>query len=89
MASPDIDADAIVRDAFEAAAPKLADEFAALDPDADVWVSLQLDSMEHLSVMEHLSRSIDRDIPERDYPQLLTLAAIRRYVTSSPGCASG
>ena len=38
--------------------------------------------MDHLSGMENLSRAIGRDIPESDYPHLLTLDAMRRYVDS-------
>lgn len=74
-----------VRDAFVAVAPEVEDELDDLDPQVDVWNELQLDSMDHLSVMENLSRLIGRDIPESDYPQLLTLDAIERYVDSSSG----
>lgn len=74
----------IVDAAFLAVAPEIGDELADLDSHADVWHELQLDSMDHLSVMERLSAAIGRDIPESDYPRLLTLDAIRRYVDSSP-----
>lgn len=72
-----------VHEAFVAVAPELSDELHMLDPDVDVWVELQLDSMDHLSVVENLSRVIGRDIPEADYPELLTVAAIRRYVDAA------
>ncbi len=75
-----------VRSAFDAVAPEAGEVLVTLDPDADVWEALQLDSMDHLAVVERLAQAIGRDIPESDYPQLLTLAAIHRYVDgAAPG----
>lgn len=75
----------MVYEGFLAVAPGNDARLRALDPDVDVWEALDLDSMDHLAVMEHLSRAIGRDVPESDYPHLLTLATIQRYVEASTG----
>ena len=69
-----------VHEAFVAVAPEIEDELRDLPTDVDVWAELQLDSMDHLAVIEHLAAAIGSDIPEADYPELITLAAIHRYV---------
>lgn len=74
--------DQTVHAAFVAVAPELDEELSQLDPEADVWLELQLDSMDHLAVIEQLSGAIGRDIPESDYPELISVAAIRRYLAS-------
>lgn len=71
---------ATVHEAFVAVAPEIDDELRDLPTDVDVWAELQLDSMDHLAVIEHLSTAIGQDIPESDYPELITLEAIHRYV---------
>jgi acyl carrier protein len=71
---------ATVHEAFVAVAPEIDDELRALATDVDVWAELQLDSMDHLAVIENLSAAIGIDIPEADYPELITLDAIHRYV---------
>ena len=61
-------------------APELESELASLDRDVDFWTELQLDSMDHLSVMTRLATQADRDIPERDYPRLTTINELRSYL---------
>lgn len=73
-------AERTVTEAICDVAPELAEELGELDAGADVWTELGLDSMDHLSVMERLSAALGRDVPESDYPALLTLAAMREYV---------
>ena len=48
-------------------------DFDALDPDDDLRTQLDLDSMDFLNVMIALHEKIAIDIPEADYPKLLTL----------------
>lgn len=69
--------------AIAAVAPELDDELDELDPSVDFWTEFQLDSMDHLSVMTRLSEATGRDIPERDYPQLLSLDQIKSYMKSA------
>ena len=72
--------DALVRRAIAEVAPELAPELDDLDPNVDLWRELELDSMDHLSVMTRLSEATGRDIPERDYPKLRSLNAICEYL---------
>jgi acyl carrier protein len=72
--------DALVRRAISEVAPELAPELDDLDPNVDLWRELELDSMDHLSVMTRLSEATGRDIPERDYPKLRSLNAICDYL---------
>ena len=73
--------DALVRRAITEVAPELAPELDELDPNVDLWRELELDSMDHLSVMTRLSEATGRDIPERDYPKLRSLNEICDYLT--------
>jgi acyl carrier protein len=72
--------DALVRRSLSEVAPELAPELDDLDPNVDLWRELELDSMDHLSVMTRLSEATGRDIPERDYPKLRSLNAICEYL---------
>ena len=62
-------------------APELEAELEDLDPGVDLWRELELDSMDHLSVMTRLAEATGRDIPERDYPSLSSVDAICAYLT--------
>jgi acyl carrier protein len=66
-------------------APELEPELADLDHDVDFWTELQLDSMDHLSVMTRLATQAGRDIPERDYPRLTTVNELRNYLAPDAG----
>jgi acyl carrier protein len=74
------DSIAMVHSAIAEVAPELEPELADLDPDVDFWLELQLDSMDHLSIMTRLSEQIGRDIPERDYPRLTTVNTLCAYL---------
>jgi len=73
--------DALVRSALVEVAPELEPELDDLDPDVDLWRELELDSMDHLSVMTRLSEVTGREIPERDYPRLRSLRSIGDYLS--------
>jgi hypothetical protein len=62
-------------------APDVAGDLATLDHDADLWIELGLDSMDHLAVMERLAAQSGHPIEERDYPRLTTVNALRRHLT--------
>ncbi len=66
--------------AVAAVAPELEPELAELDPDADFWIELELDSMDHLAIMARLSEQTGLEIPEHDYPRLTTLNGLRDYL---------
>jgi len=76
----ELDVEELVRSAITEIAPELGPELAELDPNVDLWRELELDSMDHLSVMTRLAEATGRDIPERDYPSLVTMRAIRDYL---------
>ncbi len=78
----DSDLTALVTRAIADVAPEVEPELADLDPDADLWAELELDSMDHLSVMTRLSEATGREIPERDYPALTSLNQIRDYLAA-------
>ena len=63
-------------------APELEPELAGLDPDVDFWTELQLDSMDHLAIMTRLATESGREIPERDYPRLTTVNALRAFLSA-------
>ena len=76
----ELDIAALVRSAITDVAPEVAPELDELDPDVDLWRELELDSMDHLSVMTRLSEATGREIPERDYPSLSTMRSICDYL---------
>ena len=71
---------AMILAAIADVAPELEPELADLDHDVDFWTELELDSMDHLSVMTRLATQTGRDIPERDYPRLTTINELRTYL---------
>lgn len=54
---------------------------AALDPGADFHDELDLDSMDILNLVIGLHDSTGVEIPERDYPQLVTVDACVAYLS--------
>ena len=58
-------------------------DFEALDPDADLRDELDLDSMDFLNFVIGLHDRIGIEVPERDYPQLLTLDMCVRYLDAA------
>ena len=78
-------ASTLVRDVLIGVAPERVDALDALDADVDLWEALDLDSLDHLTVMNKLADALGRDIPERDYPRLLSVRQLRDYVGSCEG----
>ena len=56
---------------------------ATIDPDAELGPELDLDSMDFLNLVERVCTATGVDIPEHDYPQILTLAAFGRYLVDA------
>jgi acyl carrier protein len=52
----------------------------ALDPDAPVQEALDLDSMDFLNLVTAVEEETGREVPERDYPTISTLAAFTAYL---------
>lgn len=74
----------LVFGAIAEVAPEVEPELVGLDRDADLWEELELDSMDHLSVMTILSDATGREIPERDYPSLMSVSQLCGYLAIEP-----
>jgi acyl carrier protein len=57
---------------------------ATIDPQDELQVQCDLDSMDFLTLVEGVSTVVGRDIPERDYPQLMSLQSFAEYLSSPP-----
>jgi len=55
-------------------------ELDALDDAADLRDELDLDSMDFLNVLIAIKAATGVEVPERDYPQVRTLAGLLDYV---------
>ena len=75
-----VDLVTMILSAIADVAPELEPELADLDHDVDFWTELQLDSMDHLSVMTRLTQQTGVEIAERDYPRLTTVTALRDFL---------
>jgi acyl carrier protein len=58
---------------------------AAISPDADVREALDIDSMDILNFVIALHTRLRVDIPEVDYPKLLTIAGATAYLAKKLG----
>jgi acyl carrier protein len=76
---------ALVLDVLGGIAPE-ADP-SSLGEDEDMREALDLDSMDFLNLVTGLHARTGIDIPERDYPQLLTLAGAVAYLAARPPAA--
>ena len=55
-------------------------DVAAVKPEADLREALDIDSMDFLNFVTALHQKLGIDIPERDYPKLVTLNCAVAYV---------
>jgi acyl carrier protein len=78
-----VDLVTMILSAIADVAPELEPELADLDHDVDFWTELQLDSMDHLSVMTRLTQQTGVEIAERDYPHLTTVVALRDFLAAN------
>lgn len=78
-----VDLVTMILSAIADVAPELEPELADLDHDVDFWTELQLDSMDHLSVMTRLTQQTGVEIAERDYPRLTTVTALRDFLAEN------
>jgi hypothetical protein len=79
---PAVDIVTMILSAIADVAPDVHDELADLDHDVDIWTTLQLDSMDHLAVMDRLAAQSGRTIEESDYPRLTTINALRNHLST-------
>jgi len=55
---------------------------ASIDPEADVRAALDIDSMDFLNFVTALHEKFAADIPEVDYPKLITIAGAAAYLAA-------
>ncbi len=72
----------IVMAAVASVAPEAEEELPDLDHAADLFESLGLDSMDHLSVMTEIAERTGIEIPEREYGQLRSLDALAQRIVT-------
>lgn len=53
---------------------------ATLDHEVDLREQVDLDSMDFLNLMEAVAAATGVEVPERDYPQVATLAGLTAYI---------
>lgn len=73
---------AIVLDELGNIAPEA--DLQALDPKADLRTALDIDSMDFLNFVTAIHRRLGINIPEVDYPKLITLAGAIDYLEAPP-----
>ena len=75
---------AVVKEELENIAPDV--DIEAVDPSADLREALDIDSMDFLNFVTAVHRRLGVDIPEKDYPKLITLEAAIQYLEAKrPG----
>jgi acyl carrier protein len=78
---------AVVLAVLKRVAPEI-DE-ASVRPDVSLREQLDLDSMDFLHVMLALHKRLGVDIPEADYPKLMTIEGTVAYLASKKAVDSG
>jgi acyl carrier protein len=74
----DADLNRIVRTVLAQIAPEA--DLETLDPDADLHMELDIDSMDFLNFVIGLHEATGVEVPERDYPRLSTLGGCIEYL---------
>jgi acyl carrier protein len=57
-------------------------DMAAVDPAADLREAIDIDSMDFLNLVTALHHRLNVDIPEVDYPKLVTVDGAVAYITA-------
>jgi acyl carrier protein len=83
----DIDIRKVVQEELNNIAPEI--DLAGLDPAADLREALDIDSMDFLNLVTALHQRLGVDIPEIDYPKLITLDGAVAYLAAHLGSSKG
>jgi acyl carrier protein len=75
----DIDIKKVVQEELNNIAPEA--DLATVDPAADLREALDVDSMDFLNFITAIHQRLGIDIPELDYPKLVTLNGAVAYIT--------
>jgi acyl carrier protein len=76
----DIDVRKVVQEELSNIAPEI--DFATVDPAADLREAIDIDSMDFLNFITAIHHRLGVDIPEVDYPKLVTLNGAVAYIKS-------
>jgi acyl carrier protein len=79
----DIDIRKVVQEELNNIAPEV--DMASVDPAADLREALDIDSMDFLNFVTAIHHRLSIDIPEIDYPKLITLDGVVAYITAHLG----
>ena len=79
----DIDVRKVVQEELNNIAPEA--DLASIDPGADLREALDIDSMDFLNFVTAIHHRLGVDIPELDYPKLVTLDGAIAYLTAKLG----
>ena len=83
----EIDIRKVVLEELNNIAPEV--DLATVGPAADLREALDIDSMDFLNFITAIHHRLGVDIPELDYPKLLTLDGAVAYLTTHAGSAKG
>ena len=76
----DIDIQKAVQEELNNIAPEI--DLAGIDPAADLREALDIDSMDFLNFITAIHHRLGIDIPELDYPKLVTLDGAVKYLAA-------
>jgi acyl carrier protein len=74
----DVDIRMVVQEELNNIAPEI--DLASVDPAADLREALDIDSMDFLNFVTAVHHRLGVDIPEADYPKLITLNGAATYL---------
>ena len=79
----DIDIYKVLQEELNNIAPEI--DMSGIDPAADLREAMDIDSMDFLNFITALHRRLGVDIPEIDYPKLVTLDGAITYLKAKLG----
>ena len=77
----DIDISKVLQEELNNIAPEI--DMTGIDPAADLREAMDMDSMDFLNFITALHRRLGIDIPEIDYPKLVTLDGAITYLKAN------
>ena len=83
----DIDIRKVVQEELNNIAPEI--DMATVDPAVDLREAIDIDSMDFLNFITAIHQRLGLDIPELDYPKLVTLNGALAYLTQHLAAPKG
>ena len=79
----DLDIRKVIKEELNNIAPEV--DLANVDPAADLREAIDIDSMDFLNFITAIHHRLDVEIPELDYPKLVTLDGAVAYIAAKLG----